>query len=400
MEKRVSLENLQVSQADGTLTCDVEVRDRVVFDVGATARLLAANGGEALASYALQAGHAYVMWLPRGRYRFQLRVPAWPRGAFPMLVTFDLQARVGNADTPLGELSLELQQAPATPAHGAEQGAAWSITSLGDTPPVSALGWNNREDNWFFLHFDHCARVIIDLLLDRHPFLRGKVLDVGCGDGITDLGVFLRCQPEEFVGIDPDRGYRNLRRAARENHLPDDCVDDPRLRFEPHDGNAIPYPDSHFDVVISWGAMEHIVGGYRKALEEIRRVLKPDGLFFCHPGLYYSTAGNHLGEFFDDPWIHLKLGQEELRERVLGSEPDYMDRCGAFATPEQYWQWYRELNRITPASFENELRAVGFEPWRVALRNCDLVEYTPELQPYSFVDLATADLYVSAWNRK
>ena len=129
-------------------------------------------------------------------------------------------------------------------------------------------------------------------------------------------------------------------------------------------------------------------------------MLKPNGLFFCHPGLYYSTAGNHLGEFFDDPWIHLKLGEEELRERVLGSEPDYMDRGGTFATPEQYWQWYTELNRITAASFERELRAVGFEPWRVALRNCDLVEYTPELQPHSFVDLATADLYVSAWNRK
>ena len=39
-----------------------------------------------------------------------------------------------------------------------------------------------------------------------------------------------------------------------------------------------------------------------------------------------------------------------------------------FATPEQYWQWFTELNPITVAGFEKELRSLGFEPWRVAIR--------------------------------
>ena len=172
------------------------------------------------------------------------------------------------------------------------------------------------------------------------------------------------------------------------------------MRFEPHSANDIPYEDDSFDVVLSWGSLEHIVGGYDQALREMRRVLRPGGLLFAHPGLYYGVAGNHLGEFFEDPWVHLKLSPDALRERVLATEPERMDRGGETATPEQYWQWYSELNKITPDSFERDLREAGFEPWRVALRNCDLVEYTPELQPHSFVDLATADLYVSAWNRK
>ena len=46
------------------------------------------------------------------------------------------------------------------------------------------------------------------------------------------------------------------------------------------------------------------------------------------------------------------------------------------------------------------LRALPGEPWRAALRSSDLVEYTPELQSYSMQDLATAELYLSAWNRK
>jgi hypothetical protein len=70
------------------------------------------------------------------------------------------------------------------------------------------------------------------------------------------------------------------------------------------------------------------------------------------------------------------------------------------ATPAEYWQWYTELNPIRVPDFERELREMGFEPWRVALRSSDLVEYTPELQGYSMQDLATAELYLSAWNRK
>ena len=76
-----------------------------------------------------------------------------------------------------------------------------------------------------------------------------------------------------------------------------------------------------------------------------------------------------------------------------------MEKC-TDADAEQYWQWYKELNPIRVADFERELRALGFEPWRVALRSSDLIEYTDELQDYSMLDLATAELYLSAWNRK
>ncbi len=94
------------------------------------------------------------------------------------------------------------------------------------------------------------------------------------------------------------------------------------------------------------------------------------------------------------------LPPEELRQAVLSMPPQRMDRDGHVATPEEYWQWFTELNPIRVADFERELRELGFEPWRVALRSSDLVEYTPELQRYAIQDLATAELYLSAWNRK
>jgi hypothetical protein len=52
------------------------------------------------------------------------------------------------------------------------------------------------------------------------------------------------------------------------------------------------------------------------------------------------------------------------------------------------------------SDFEAELRAMNFEPCRVALRNNNMVEYTVELQNYSFTDLATSELYLSVINRK
>jgi hypothetical protein len=132
----------------------------------------------------------------------------------------------------------------------------------------------------------------------------------------------------------------------------------------------------------------------------VRRVLKPQGLFFVHPGLYYSNFGHHLGEFSSEPHFHLKKSQEEIRRIVFDTPPNYLDRSGEFASAEQYWQWFRELNPITVTRFENELRELGLQPWRVALRTADLIEYTPEIQHYPMQDLATNELYVSCVNRK
>jgi hypothetical protein len=77
-----------------------------------------------------------------------------------------------------------------------------------------------------------------------------------------------------------------------------------------------------------------------------------------------------------------------------------MDRAGHVASNEEYWQWYTELNPITAAGFEQILRAYEFEPWRVAIRTEEIIEYTPEILRYPMQDLATAELYLSCWNRK
>jgi len=306
---------------------------------------------------------------------------------------------VGRERTALNEKQVAFSNPADLSATGLNR-PSWALQSAPGTAAIESLGWNRGHEDWFFRHFDHAALVVTDYLLKKHPMLKGRILDVGCGDGLIDLGIFLRMQPEELVGIDPFMGYARLPEVVAANHLPPDVLDDSRLKFFAEDGNAIPYPDNHFDVVVSWGSLEHIAGGYAETLQEIRRVLKSGGLFFVHPGLYFGAQGNHLGEFFQDPFVHLKLPETELKEAVLNAQPQRMDRAGHVASPEEYWQWYTELNPIRVSQFEQELRSLGFEPWRVALRTSDIIEYTPELQGHEMQDLATEELYLSAWNRK
>ena len=85
---------------------------------------------------------------------------------------------------------------------------------------------------------------------------------------------------------------------------------------------------------------------------------------------------------------------------VLETPPKYIDRSGEFSSNEQFYQWFTELNPITVARFEQEMRALEFRPWRIALRTDELVEYTPEIEHYPIQDLANAELYSSWINKK
>ena len=396
---RLAIETLSVA-ADGRLQVDARLRQEAALLFQPDAQLQILRAGEQAALHASDLSATLpTAWLPRGGYELRFRSAglALPAGDYEVRVA--VFAEVARRREVQAERSTRFRLERDIVAEPSPQ-PAWSLHSLPGTHPVQDLAWQRGHADWFFRHFDHAARVVTDYLLQQHPLLRGRILDVGCGDGIIDLGIFHRMQPRELVGIDPFKGYERLPAALEANGLPLDLLEDPRLVFRAIDANAIPYPDDHFDVVVSWGSLEHIAGGYARALAEIRRVLKKDGLLFVHPGLYYGALGNHLGEFFDDPFVHLKLSREELRQAVLSTEPRRMDRAGHVATPAEYWQWFTELNPITVAGFERELRELGFEPWRAAVRSSDLVEYTPELQGHSILDLATAELYLSAWNRK
>jgi len=402
VKSQLSLAEIRLGAIDGSgpvsIGVDFQVDADIVFDVDISLDIHRLSG-EQLAHSQMRAGGCDAAWLPRGSYVAHALAPRIALEPGRYVANLALWHRDDSTETKAGAAALEFE---VTSGSGDGPRFSWQLESRGNTPPVSALSWQRGDSDWFYKHFRHAALTITSYLLGDSDLLKGRILDVGCGDGITDLGIALRKRPLEFVGIDPFPDFERLPKILSERGL-SPAIIPKNLRFIAADANDIPFPDDHFDVLVSWGSVEHMAGGYAKALQEMRRVLKPDGLLMIAPGLYYSDVGNHMGEFRfaqREPYVHLKRPPEWIREQILLGDIEPLDRCGWEPTMEQHWKFISELNPITVPGFERELRDLGFEPWRVALRTHDRVDYTPELQRYSFVDLAVGELLLSAYNRK
>lgn len=368
------------------LSLELTIRDICLFNP--VLRLFIRRAGEEshlLGTDTHQSGLFYP-WLPSGVYRFVLGWPVTlPAGEYELCAAWGTVSEVRVPDVIL-PFSI----------HGSTVSqnlfaASW-VPDEETRRRIDALSWQKGMTNWFHRHFCHAALVIGESFLADSPLLRGRILDVGAGEGITDLGLFLRYHPRELVAMDIVDYLRELPRVARENDLPLERLPE-GFTFVQGSCENIPYEDASFDVVISWGSVEHIAGGYRKALDEVWRVLKPGGVFFVNPGLYYSSYGSHLGEFSDDPHLHLKISEEKLHELVMATQPRIMDRSGFDVSNADYWRFYQELNRIRVAEFELELKGYGYIVLRAAIRVSDMVEYSPELQSYSILDLAVEDAF-------
>jgi SAM-dependent methyltransferase len=76
--------------------------------------------------------------------------------------------------------------------------------------------------------------------------------------------------------------------------------------------------DNLFDFVFSLNSFEHIPHPDR-ALEEIRRTLRPGGeAFIAFSPAYYSDRGHHLhsSDLLDLPWVHLLHSREEIKRMI------------------------------------------------------------------------------------
>lgn len=123
--------------------------------------------------------------------------------------------------------------------------------------------------------------------------LQGEaVLDLGCGMGA--MLVPLAKRYERVVGIDLSlrvlafaaariraRGLRNVRLVKGVR-------------------GAIPLSPSTFDAVVALNVLEHLVDDIDETLREIRRILRPGGVF-C------GDSRNRYDLFFHEPHVHLRF---------------------------------------------------------------------------------------------
>lgn len=140
---------------------------------------------------------------------------------------------------------------------------------------------------------------------------RGRqVLDIGSGMG----GFLVAAARHEMrpVGIEPNADYCTIARLRGM-----------RYGLEPHViqsvGEALPFPDASFDVVLAQDILEH-VQDHDATLREIRRVLRPDGValvtvinrFAWRDPHYHLRAINYLPRAAADRLIEA-LGRSKRR---------------------------------------------------------------------------------------
>lgn len=118
----------------------------------------------------------------------------------------------------------------------------------------------------------------------------GVFLEIGCGRGAGASIIQREYAPSLLCAMDLD--YLMIRRAFR--YLRPETRRD--IFFYTADALCLPHADGVFDAVFGFGVLHH-VPDWRSSLAEIRRVLKPGGIYFLeelYPTLYQNFITKHI----------------------------------------------------------------------------------------------------------
>lgn len=109
-----------------------------------------------------------------------------------------------------------------------------------------------------------------------------SVLDFGCGPGTISVGLAERIAPGTLHGIDMEESQIELARAAASDGGHDNMV------F--HVGNVyeLPFDDDTFDAAHCHAVLMHVPDTQR-ALAEVKRVLKPEGILASREAIIASS---------------------------------------------------------------------------------------------------------------
>jgi ubiquinone/menaquinone biosynthesis C-methylase UbiE len=133
--------------------------------------------------------------------------------------------------------------------------------------------------DWALPLYDPIVRLLggdraLRILVDQAEMRPGhRVLDIGCGTGTLVVLIKALHPDADVSGLDPDP--RALFRARRKAYGAKVAV-----QLDRGFSDQLPYPDGSFDRVFSSFMLHHLEPQEKEGtLREVRRVLKPGGLF-------------------------------------------------------------------------------------------------------------------------
>lgn len=252
--------------------------------------------------------------------------------------------------------------------------------------------WDDRhiQDEWFRAHFHYAADVVHSWLSQVVDVRSARVLNFGCGDGITDLALVLRYGAQRIHGIDIREEYTKLPRLAREqlglSRLPRGLTFQTISPSQP-----LAQQCAGMDVLVSWSTFEHVQREQLlPILQDLYACLRSGGYFFLQiEPLYYSAFGSHLGRYDAQPWHHLQVDDVHLWQVIEACNtplhPDEVDFGFADFGPDGYKRFvfkeYQELNRLTADELVELVHRAGFSIVREERRH-----YEPQSLPTDLLE--------------
>lgn len=140
-----------------------------------------------------------------------------------------------------------------------------------------------------------------------------------------------------------------------------------------------PYGDNSFDRIISFSVWEHVARPV-EALEQVARMLRPDGIAFIFAMLVRSAVGSHFYRDLFFPWPHLLFSDDVIEDWYV-----------SHGHPPKRPSW---CNEMTWPHYEDAIARIGFDVKAVKLDRRDLDEpflerFADVLGKYPREDLAT-----------
>ncbi|MBQ3032872.1 MAG: methyltransferase domain-containing protein, partial [Deferribacterales bacterium] len=157
------------------------------------------------------------------------------------------------------------------------------------------------------IELEHIHRYLLAM-----EYVKGKdILDIASGEGYGSALLSFSAAKVTGVDIDMQAVIHASRKYKRDN-----------IKFVQGSGENIPFDNHRFDVVVSFETIEHIENPY-KMVEEVKRVLKPGGIYIVStPNIEeYVTLeeGNpfHHKEFTKDEFSEM-LSEKFKYHKLLG----------------------------------------------------------------------------------
>jgi ubiquinone/menaquinone biosynthesis C-methylase UbiE len=163
------------------------------------------------------------------------------------------------------------------------------------------------------------------------------VLDLGCGEGRHSISARLQADIH-VIGLDLSR--HDLMTAKQ--RLGDFDLADKHCNFVQASGLRLPFGDNSFDQVMCSEVLEHIVD-YPAVLAEIKRVLKPGGLFAVSVPRYFPewVCWMLSSAYHEVPGGHLRIFRtSQLKNAVKNLQMRFLSRHWAHSLHVPYW-WLR-----------------------------------------------------------